>query len=205
MPGWLPRSQKPLAARAKPRRRSRTGTGTDPPPREAMHDQVERTKRRLSIAETSAFIALVSAGHAHAQSAEAESLFNDASKLMKQGDLARACEAFEASNRIEPRAGTLIRLGECREQNHQLASAWSAYKDALTRVKDRRKRALATARIAEIEQRLSYLKVSVAADGKLDGLVITRNGKPLDPTLWDRSLPVDGGEYVIVARAPDHD
>jgi len=45
------------------------------------------------------------------------------------------CEAFDASNRLEPRAGTLIALGDCREKNQQLASAWSAYKDALTRVR----------------------------------------------------------------------
>lgn len=170
-----------------------------------MYDQVERTKRRLSIAVTSAFIAVIAAGRAHAQSAEAESLFSDGNKLMKQGDLARACDAFEASNRIEPRAGTLIRLGECREQSHQLASAWSAYKDALTRVKDRRKRALATARVAEIEPKLSYLTVSVPDDSRIDGLMITRNGQPLDPALWNRGIPVNGGEYVIGGRAPGHE
>jgi len=47
---------------------------------------------------------------------------------MAEGKLAQACQAFEASNRVEPTAGTLILLGECREQNQQLASAWSAYK-----------------------------------------------------------------------------
>ena len=72
---------------------------------------------------------------AHAQSAEAEAMFNEGDKLMAAGKLAEACSAFEASNNMDPRAGTLIRLGECREQNHQIASAWSAYKDALGRVK----------------------------------------------------------------------
>src|SRR5450432_2336877 len=90
---------------------------------------------------------------ARAQSAEAEALFNDGARLMAAGQLAEACEAFEASNRIESRAGTLIRLGECREQNHQLASAWSAYKDALTRVRDPQKRALAESKVAQLEPR----------------------------------------------------
>src|SRR5438477_7089606 len=103
-----------------------------------------------SIAAISLVIAAASTD-ARAQSAEAQALFNDGAKLMKQGKLAEACDAFEASNRIEARAGTLIRLGECREANHELASAWSAYKDALTRVKDPKKQKLATARIAEIE------------------------------------------------------
>ena len=87
-------------------------------------------------------IALCSVGQmrAYAQSAEAEAAFGEGDRLMAAGKIAEACDAFEASNRVEQRAGTLIRLGECREKNRQLASAWSAYKDALTRVRDPRKR-----------------------------------------------------------------
>jgi len=139
---------------------------------------------------------------AHAQNADAEALFGEGDRLMKQGKLAEACDAFDASNRIEPRAGTLIRLGECREANHQLASAWSAYKDALGRVKDPKKKEIATQKVAELEPKLSYLTVAVAADARVDGLSITRNGVPLDPALWNRALPVNGGDYAIVARAP---
>jgi hypothetical protein len=139
--------------------------------------------------------------HAHAQSAEAEAMFNEGDKLMAAGKLAEACTAFEASNNMDPRAGTLIRLGECREQNHQLASSWTAYKDALGRVKDPRKRDIATAKVNALEPRLSKLTI-VVGDHKVDGLTITRNGKPIDPAIWDRALPVDGGEYEIGATAP---
>ncbi|TMQ17611.1 MAG: hypothetical protein E6J90_22095 [Deltaproteobacteria bacterium] len=144
-------------------------------------------------------------GRAHAQNAEAESLFAEGNKLMAEGKLADACDAFEASNRAEPRAGTLIRLGECREQNQQYASAWSAYKDALNRVKDPRKRQFATGKAAALAARLSYLTISVPDDSRVDGLTLTRNGKPLDPTLWNRALPVDGGAYIIAGRAPGHE
>jgi len=123
---------------------------------------------------------------------------------MKDGKLAEACDAFDASNRIEPRAGTLIRLGECRERNHQLAAAWSAYKDALTRVKDAKKRAIATKKVAELEPKLSYLTIAVADASKVDGLAVTRNGEPFGPELWNRQLPVDGGTYAIEAKAPHH-
>lgn len=167
-------------------------------------------QRRSSIAATSAAVigiavCLVGGGRAWAQSAEAQALFDDGNRLMHDGQFAEACEAFEASNRIEPRAGTLIWLGDCRVKNHQLASAWSAYRDALTRVKDPAKRETATKRAAEIEPRLSYLTVSVPDDRQLDGLVLTRDGKPFDPILWNRALPVDGGDYVIAGRAPDHE
>ena len=152
------------------------------------------------------FVVLVVAGggRAGAQSAEAEALFNEGDSLMASGKLAQACDAFEASNRIEPRAGTLIRLGECREQNHQLASAWSAYKDALTRVKDPRKRDLASERAAALTPRMSFLTVAVSDEARVDGLALTRNGKPLDALLWNRALPVDGGDFAIEGRAPGY-
>src|SRR5262249_13795797 len=145
------------------------------PPRATMHPapgepsnmQVHLPpSRRLSIAAISIGIFLcgseLGTGRlAHAESPEAEALFNDAGKLMADGKLAAACVASDASNRIEPRAGPLIRLGECRELTHQIASAWSAYKDALTRVRDPRKRDLARTRAAALEPRLSYLTVLV--------------------------------------------
>jgi hypothetical protein len=139
-----------------------------------------------------------------AQNADAEALFDQGNKLMAEGKLTQACDSFEASNRIEPRAGTLIRLGECREQNQQLASAWSAYKDALTRATDPGKRKRATDNIAAIEPRLSYLTVAVSDGDRIEGLTLIRNGRPFDPLLWNRSLPVDGGDHVIAAAAPDH-
>jgi len=141
----------------------------------------------------------------YAQNAEAESLFSDGNKLMAAGKLAEACATFEASNRIEPRAGTLIRLGECRENNQQLASAWSAFKDARNLAVDPRKRQFAIDRIAALESRLSYLTVTVSNQDQAPGFVLTRNGAVFDPILWNRTLPVDGGEYVIVGRAPGYD
>jgi len=158
-------------------------------------------RRLCSIAAISVAV-LVAGGQARAQSAEAEQLFSDGTKLMADGKLAQACDAFAASNRVEARAGTLIQLGDCRERNHQLASAWSAYKDALGRVKDPRKRAYATGKIAALEPRMSYVTVQVADDNRIDGLTITRDGKPFDAALWNRALPLDGGDYVLVARAP---
>ena len=171
-----------------------------------MDDRPDRGPRYPSIAATSACAVLVSSlvlvPTARAQSAEAESLFTSGDALLKQGKIAEACDAFEASNRLEARAGTMIRLGECREKNHQLASAWSAYKDALTRVKDANKRALATEKVAEIEPKLSYLTVSVPDRSRVVGLVVIRNGQPLDSALWNRAVPVNGGTFVIGARVP---
>ncbi|MBA3820429.1 MAG: hypothetical protein H0X17_16170 [Deltaproteobacteria bacterium] len=148
---------------------------------------------------------VLGAGPVHAQSAEAEALFTEGDELMRSGKTGPACDAFEASNRAEARAGTLIRLGECREKNRQLASAWSAYKDALTRVKDPKKRVIASAKVKELEPKLSYLTLTVPPASRVEGLTILRDGKPLDAMLWNRALPVDGGNYVITGRAPGHE
>jgi hypothetical protein len=139
---------------------------------------------------------------ADAQNAEAEALFIDGGRLMDQGKIAEACEAFEASNRIEARAGTLLRLGECREKNHQLASAWSAYKDALARAKDPKKEAFAVERIAELEHQLSTLTIQVPAAAQVEGLQLTRDGHPIDRALWNLAMPMDGGTYQLSAHAP---
>jgi tetratricopeptide (TPR) repeat protein len=164
--------------------------------------------RSASIAATSLAFAIAIAsfltgeGGALAQTAEAEELFNDGNRLMAQGKLVQACDAFEASNRLEPRAGTLLNLGACREYNGQLASAWAAYKAALSRAKDPRKRELAQAKVAALAPRISYLTVSISDDSRLEGLSLTRNGVPLAPMLCNQASPVDGGEYVIASSAP---
>jgi serine/threonine-protein kinase len=53
--------------------------------------------------------------------------------------------------------------------------------------------------------RLSFLTVSVSEESRVDGLTLTRDGKPFNPTLWNRALPVDGGDYIIAGRAPGHE
>lgn len=164
------------------------------------------TSARVRVARAAVgIVAALAASPAQAQNAEAELLFREGDRLMAQGDLARACEAFEGSNRIEPRAGTLIRLGDCREKNNQLASAWSAYSDALARVKDPAKQQIAQAKVASLEPRLSYLTISVPDEARVAGLAITRNGRAVDAVLWNRGAPVDGGEYVVSGRAPGHE
>lgn len=161
---------------------------------------------RLTIARISiAFGLLLDVHRVHAQNATAESLFADGNKLMDGGKFVEACAAFEASNRVEPRAGTLLRLGDCREKNQQLASAWSAYKDARSLATDPRKRQYATAKITALEKQLSYLTVVVSSQSQIPGLALTRNGVSFDFALWNRALPVDGGDYVITVRAPGYD
>jgi hypothetical protein len=142
----------------------------------------------------------VGATPAHAQDATAEVLFQDGDRLMRDGKLLEACDAFEASNRVEPRAGTLLRLGDCREKRSQFASAWSAYHDAAERAKDPAKKAAADAKVKALESRLSRL--TIAPTSPVPAMTISRGGVAVDTAVWGRSIPLDGGEVTIKASAP---
>lgn len=160
---------------------------------------------RMSLAVTSVVAFMCGTAHfVSAQSGDAEELFNQGNKLMEQGDLVQACEAFEASNRAEPTAGTLIQLAKCLSHRGRIASAWSTYKDALTRAKDLTKRKIAGDAVAALESRLSYLTIAVSDENRVEQLTITRDGDPLETTSWNHALPVDGSDYAIAARAPRH-
>lgn len=150
---------------------------------------------------------VIAAAHpAVAQSVDAESLFREGKRLMKEGKLAEACDKLEASDRLEPSVGTLLNLADCREQNHQLATAWATFLKASSAAKqagnDPRREAEARRRAHALEPRLAYLTVSVADASRVEGLAITRNGTVIDPALWNQGIPVDPGEYEIVGQAP---
>ena len=166
--------------------------------------------RSTSIALASLVLALAY-GRATAQPeiAQAEHLFHEGKRLMEEGNLAEACGAFEASYGKAPAVSTLLNLANCREKNHQYASAWGYFIEAarLTRGKpdEATYHKTATERAAAIENRLSYLIINVPADGHVDGLVITLNGKPVAEGEWNRKVPVDGGSFKIEGKAPAHE
>lgn len=164
-----------------------------------------RGRRRSAGAAAAIVLAIVLAPRAaRAQSAEAEQRFVEAEAALAAGKVAEACALFEASNQIEPRAGTLVNLGLCREQLGQLGSALEAFRAALTRVKDPKKKQVAQERIAALEPRASSITISVPRGARIAGLVISRDARPVDAADWGRAVAVDGGSYEIAATAPGH-
>lgn len=153
-----------------------------------------------------AAILIATAPRARAQAAaEAEALFREGKHLMKQGDVAAACEKFDASERLDPEIGTELNLGDCREKNGQTASAWAMFVKAAAnarRADDHDREAEAHRRARRLEKQLVYLTISVPGDHAIDGLVVKRNDTPVDRELWDQALPIDPGEYTIRAEAP---
>jgi hypothetical protein len=166
------------------------------------------TIARASILAIAAWLIIANPTPARAQSAEAEVLFREGKRLMKVGKLAEACDKLEASDRLESSIGTLLNLADCREKNKQLVAAWLAFHKASTAAKaanDPKREAEAKRRANVLEPRLAYLTISVADGSRVDGLVIKRDGAPVDQALWNQGVPVDPGDYVVSGEAPGHE
>ena len=142
-------------------------------------------------------------------SPQAEALFRDGKRLMKEGKLDEACTAFEGSERAEHNVATVLSLADCREKNHQYASAWALFLQADSQTRsDPTKAALNTTaknRARALEPRLSYLTINVPDESRIAELAVTRDGAPVDPAEWNRSIPADGGSHVIAGKAPGHE
>ncbi|CAN5846954.1 hypothetical protein BH11MYX3_BH11MYX3_21310 [soil metagenome] len=141
---------------------------------------------------------------AHADPA-AEQLFRDGQVLFKQGKLADACDRFARSQRLEPRIGTLLNLGSCLEQLGRTASAWESFlaaKAMAVTANDTRRAAEANRRARALGPKLAYLTISVPPDRVVDGFELRRNGILVDAAVWNVPVPVDPGEYNLVASAP---
>jgi len=147
-------------------------------------------------------IALVLAmtSRARAQTPEAEALFREGKRLLDDGETEKACEKFEASERIEPENGTELNLAACWERVGRTASAWAMFIKAAASAKRGDRAAEARRRAARLEAKLVHLTIEVAADD-LEELVITRNDQVIDRGLWNQAVPVDPDEYTITARA----
>ena len=167
--------------------------------------------KHLRIVILAAAVVAVSGGRAAAQSAEAETLFREGKKLMAKGQYAEACLAFEGSFKKDPAATTLLNLADCREKNKQYATAWAAFVEVERRSRGSGDAAqvaintLAKERAAKLEPRISFLTISVPDEARVEGLVLTRDGEPIDPAEWNRSLPADIGVHKIDAKAPAYE
>jgi hypothetical protein len=169
---------------------------------------IARTRSVAAFA-VAGIAAILASAPASAQSPEAETLFREGKRLLKQGDIAEACDKFEASDRLEPSAGTKLNLADCREKNGQLATAWSTFIKAASAAKrtdkDGKREAEARKRAAALEPRLVHLTIKVTDDSRVDGLTIKRNDAAVDEELWNQRVPIDPDEYTITAEAPGHE
>ncbi len=149
-------------------------------------------------------------GPARAQNAaQAERLFREAKALSDAGKIREACEAWEASQRLDPSLATLANIANCREKAGDLAAAWEAFVAVERQTAGigtyAGLNAKARTRATELEPRLSYLTINVPDEVRVEGLEVLRDGQKIEPGAWNRALPIDGGPHTISGRAPGHE
>ncbi|HKO48650.1 MAG TPA: hypothetical protein VJV79_13055 [Polyangiaceae bacterium] len=143
---------------------------------------------------------------AHADPAAAEALFREGRTLLEQGEISAACEKLEASNALEPSAGTLLNLATCRLKQGRTATAWAHFSSAerIARNQSRPEQvAEAKRRASELEPRLSTL--TLRAPGGTPGLEVRRAGQPVPAASFGTAVPIDPGLVVIDASAPGYE
>ncbi|MDI3285363.1 hypothetical protein [Polyangium sp. 15x6] len=137
--------------------------------------------------------------------AAADALFQEGRELLKGGRAGEACPKFAASQKLDPRPGRLLALGDCYETNGETASAWATFREAESTAragKDERRMEEAARRAGELEPKLAKLVVEVAPEARVAGLEVRRNGKRVEEAVWGAAVPVDPGEQRVEAAAP---
>ena len=156
-------------------------------------------------------MALEQAAHAGEPSeaerrAAAEAIYTTASALMTKGDFASACPKFEEVVKLQPNGvGARLTLADCYVGQGKLASAQTTYGQvasmaALANQPDRL--AVAKEKADALAPKVSKLSIVVTPEvAGLSGLTVMRGGLVVSASLFNLAVPVDGGEYTIVADA----
>jgi len=140
------------------------------------------------------------------QQALAQTMFDQAKKLMADGRYPEACARFADSNRLAPGTGTLLNLATCHLKIGKLTTAWLELKNAADG--DRRegntlRLQWIQTQIANIDPQLDYLTVTVPPATPAD-LTVTLDGVKFDPAAWGTATPLDPGGHVVQASAPGY-
>ncbi len=148
---------------------------------------------------------VLAAAHAGADPA-GDQLFRDGKALLKAGKVDEACEKFQQSRDRAAKFGTVLNLADCRQRQGRLATAWELFIEAKalsTTQQGNEERAFAEAarRANKIAGKRAFLTVSIPAEARVPGLVVTRNRSEVAASTWDQSLPIDPGSYAIEAKA----
>jgi hypothetical protein len=158
---------------------------------------------RLAVALSFALGSAIPARADDAPAARAQVLFEEGVRLLERGDYVGACRQFAESQRLAPAGGTALDLGYCNEMSGRLASALSAYEDALRRAKEagRGDRAQTAAlKVEELGRRVPRLRVQLAPSvAALTDVQLEIDGEAVPVAAGAR--PVDAGDHQVIVRA----
>lgn len=139
--------------------------------------------------------------------AAAEVHFRRGVELLKKDDWKSACEAFDASMKLDPSVGTQINVARCAAHDERLALAWAEFKRAeamnAETPLEKRKREIdefVKTEIAKLEPRLPWIRV-VLSPKAAAGLTLARDGVTIPTVGLEVAVPIDPGEHTFTASA----
>jgi hypothetical protein len=136
--------------------------------------------------------------------AAADALYEEAGKLIEANRWADACPKLEASLKLDPGIGTLLRLGYCYERTGRTASSWSSFNEATamaTKANDKRAKVAAEG-VKRLEPTLSRITIEVAPENAAAGLEVRRDGTVIHAGAFGTPVPVDPGVHAFEATQP---
>jgi hypothetical protein len=137
--------------------------------------------------------------------ARAETLFQAARQLMREGRYAEACPKLEESQSLDPAPGTRLNLADCWEHAGRTASAQREFLAVASNAEssgEKERATIARDRAKQLENKLTRLALMVPAEARLPGLQVYQNSVLVAEADWSKPRPVDPGSFVIEARAP---
>ncbi len=137
--------------------------------------------------------------------ARAQSLFDDAVRLLETNRFSDACPKLAESLALDPAGGTAVDLAFCYEHDGKLASSLDAYRAALLIAEsegreDRKK--TASERIEALEPRVG--RIHLVADAEhwpSEGWQVLLDAHVLTPAAITTPLAVDSGRHIITVTA----
>jgi hypothetical protein len=165
--------------------------------------------RRGRVIALALAVSTASASNAFAQAAAgdvalAETLFQEAQKLMKERRYAEACPKFQESQRLDPGGGTLFQLATCHAFTGRTASAWAEFSDVALLAKQRNRPDIERAareQIRVLEPKLSFLVIQVPTQPPMGRVSVRRDGTVLGAASYGTAMPADPGTHTILAEA----
>lgn len=141
----------------------------------------------------------------------AQALFDAGVSDMEAGRFEKGCPAIEASQRMDPRPGTLFTLAECEARRGRAATAMRYYAEYLglyrnftaAKKNEQRDRAKASEDQLRNLALLAPKLTIVIVPGGGPEVVVKRDGEVVADLSLGTALPVDPGDHVITAQSAD--
>jgi hypothetical protein len=149
-------------------------------------------------------LTLFAASSAHAGDPRAaDALFKEGRAAFDKGDFPTACTKFEASQKADPAAGTLLNLGLCEERAGRLLSAKQHLAEVIASLPPKDDRLpLARDTAAKVDKRLASITLTLAADAPAD-TKIQDGGRALRAGAAEPMEPGDHDLLITAAGRPE--